>query len=120
MTPPFRPGNAASIPNLKLLPDSAALLGQRASTLLSDASPDSSEHPVSLVDLPADRKVLVIELASAEPVAPANDLFVFQLLKTAQERHARIYQLAESYFTYDSIKSRLQFHPDATADRAGM
>jgi hypothetical protein len=119
LTPFFRPGNAASIPDLKLLPDSAAELGRRAALVLAEASPDSNEHPVALVDLPSDRKVLVIELVGAEPVAPADNMYVFQLLKVAQDRHAMAYRLADEYFNYDTITTRLQFHPEATNDRTG-
>lgn len=118
-TNPFVPGADPTIPGLTLSPEAAAQLSRRAANLLKTADPDSGEHPVSAVDLPQDRKVLVIELTGATSVADPSSLYRQQLMSVAQARQILIYNVTNDYFNYDAVKSRLQFHLD-DAEKAGM
>jgi hypothetical protein len=74
---------------------------------------------VSLLDLPLDRKVLVIELTSATSIAEPSTMYRQQLMSVAEARQVMIYRLTSDYFNYDAVKSRLQFHSDET-EKAGM
>ncbi len=118
-TTPFVPGAEPTIPGLTLSADAAAELSHRAALILHDANPDSGEHPVSVLDLPKDRKVLVIELTGASSVADPSIFYRQQLMGVAEARQVEIYRLTNDYFNYDSVKSRLQFHLDES-EKAGM
>ncbi len=118
-TNPFIPRGEVTIPGLSLSPEATKELSLRAAKLLADANPDSGEHPVALLDLAQDRKVLVIELTGAMSIAEPSLMYREQLMSVADARQLMIYRLTSDYFNYDAVKSRLQFHLDES-EKAGM
>ncbi len=117
-TEPFRPGLRTVLPELKLLPESVSELSRRAAMLLASASPDSADHPVVLVELPLDRKVMVIELVGATPDLPPQQIYANQMQFSDFKRQEMVQNLAKRYFDYDAVKERLQYHSEET-DKSG-
>jgi hypothetical protein len=72
------------------------------------ASP-KDHHPAGIVDLPADRKVLVAEVAGFELGWPEAQDYARRLGVAQQNRRVFEGQLANDWFNYDNVVSRLGF-----------
>jgi hypothetical protein len=66
-------------------------------------------HPAGIVDLPADRKVLVAEVAGFELGWPEAQDYARRLGVAQQNRRVFESQFANDWFNYDNVVSRLGF-----------
>lgn len=108
----FSPRNPRMIPGYTLT-DAAAQqdLGQAAQKLLKDAS-QADPHPASLVELPAVRRVAVAELAAAQLELPE---WFAQIEIVNGQRQTNMQKLAQDWFGYDAVVSRLDYKSEEKA-----
>ena len=66
-------------------------------------------HPAGLVDLPADRKVIVAEVAGFELAWPESQDYARRLSIAQQNRRQFESQFANDWFNYDNVVSRVGF-----------
>ena len=109
---PFAPGSP--IPGYTASPEASRMLGTKARDLLQEASAEDP-RPVEIVELPADKKVLVVQLTDVASRIKPDDMYFIQLVRTRQEDAAARENIARQYFSFDALKSRLDYTP-ITAD----
>lgn len=109
---PFSPQSTESIPGYSL-PDrvSREQLGAAAANLLKEASVQDP-HPIDLVELPVARRVIVAELGSA--TLPTFQ-WLAQLRASGFAHQERFRKLADEWFSYDRVVSRMHYVPEETA-----
>ena len=83
-------------------------LVQDAFDLLSKATPDAP-HPVAMIDLPTERKVLVAELRDVTSRAQGDREFANRLFLHRQVAFNEAQELAMDWFSARSVKSRLGY-----------
>jgi len=114
---PFAPGS--EIPGYTASTDITSALGRRAGELLREASAEDP-HPLALVELPADKKVLVVQLIDVAARITPDDLYFIQLVRTRQEGAQVRTDITAHYFSYDAVKARLNYVPViADSDKSG-
>jgi hypothetical protein len=104
------------IPNFEADFMSTAALTDKAHSLLSDATP-ANPHPVAVVEMPADKKVVVAELADVTLDIPADRLALMKIRTTANEQQQGSEMLAQSWFNYDAVVKRLDYKSEEPADK---
>ncbi|MDB5304372.1 MAG: hypothetical protein JWM97_1921 [Phycisphaerales bacterium] len=104
------------IPNFEADFSSTSALMAKAHELLTQATP-ANPHPVALVEMPADRKVVVAELADVNLDIPADELAMMKLQMAAKEQSMITEQLAQSWFDYDAVTKRLGYKSEEPADK---
>jgi hypothetical protein len=111
---PFMPGG--EIPGYSVSPQSSQILAQKISDLRKDASA-SDPHPMAVVELPGEKKTLVVQLIDlVSPLKP--EIAYFGQLVSTHEQDAQLREgIAEKYFSYDAVKARL--HYVAESDKSG-
>jgi hypothetical protein len=107
-TPLFSPQQESEIPGYPLQNSSAAReLLDAVGELPRIASP-SDPHPDKLIELPTARRVVVAELGGVQlPVAIEQA----KLRAVQRERQTWLEQLADEWFSYPSVVSRLDYKP---------
>jgi hypothetical protein len=119
-TTPFQPGSGEPIPQYPLNSDSQAAAEAKAAELLSQATVDNP-HPLALVELPADKKTSVMQLANVSSRVPPGEMYLLQFTGSLTEARKLSQGVASRYFSYDAVKSRLNYVPiDTSADKAGL
>lgn len=111
----FAPGSA--IPGYNASPEELRTLGVKASDLLQAAT-SADLHPLAIVELPADKKVLVVQLIDIAARFKSDDMYFIQLVRTRQQDAAQRENIARQYFSYDALKSRLNYVP-ISSDKSG-
>ena len=82
-----------------------------AQSLLADATPED-HHPATEVDLPGERKAIVMELAGENLIFPSEDQAEEQVV--GRERFERIQTLMDDWFSYHAVVSRLGYTAEKT------
>src|SRR5207248_412878 len=100
------------IPGFAASPDVARLVKSRAAQLLAEGTADQP-HPAALLEVPDQRKVLLIQLAGVASGIPDDERWQHQLIAVLQYEMQLQEQLAQDWFTYDAVASRLQYSEDA-------
>ena len=97
------------MPNYPLDADArAAFVAQAYEKLLAEASPDKP-HPVAVIELPSERKVVVAELAGVKSQMREAAAFADRLLAARQMEFVQERELAAEWLRYDAVKSRLNY-----------
>ncbi|MDB5329993.1 MAG: hypothetical protein JWP03_1144 [Phycisphaerales bacterium] len=104
------------IPNFEADFMSTAALTDKAHSLLSDATP-ANPHPVAVVEMPADKKVVVAELADVTLDIPSDRLALMKIRTIANEQQQGSEMLAQSWFNYDAVVKRLDYKSEEPADK---
>ena len=108
----FAPNTARSIPNYPLTDTTAREdLGKGAQKLLEQAS-ESDKHPEGLIELPTAQRVVVAELAGAQLAFPE---WFAQMEVVSSEQQQRAQKLADEWFSYNSVVSRLAYKAEEKA-----
>ncbi len=105
---PFAPGSA--IPGYTASPAASRAVGAKAGELLREATAENP-HPLAIVELPADKKVVLVQLIDIAARIKPDDMYFIQLVRTRQEDAAQRENIARQYFSYDAIKSRIDYVP---------
>lgn len=105
---PFQPGDFISDYPLKY--DSQSELGRKAEELLTQAS-SQNPHPLTVVELPADRKVVAIQLLGVVSHIPSDQMYLLELTRTRLEAQRLREQVSHDFFNYDAVKTRLNYVP---------
>lgn len=98
-----------TIPNYPLDADArTAFVAQAYEKLLADATPDRP-HPVAVIELPTERKVVVAELAGVKSQLKEAGAFADRLLAARQMEFTQERELTAEWFRLDAVKARLQY-----------
>ena len=63
------------------------------------------------MELPGDKKVLVVQLIDIASRFKTDDMYFIQLVRTRQQDAAQRENIARQYFSFDALKSRLNYVP---------
>ena len=96
------------LPNFKASPESIAALAAKAGDLLSQAS-NANPTPTAIVPMPADKRVVVAQLADVALRMYEPTLYGYRL-QAERSTIRGSEMLAESHFTFDSVTKRLDYH----------
>ena len=102
-----------SIPGFDVSMESQFTLATKARELLAAATPQN-QHPVSMIELPADRKVIVAQLQSVTGSVPRDILYAMEITRTLTEANRQEQTLARDYFTPEAIRARIGYVPEST------
>jgi hypothetical protein len=105
------------IPNFMAGPRAIDALMGKARALLEEATP-AHPHPVALVDMPSEKKVVVVELADVSMDSSDSQLFTAKLRALSQEQ-MRAEALAFKYFAYDAVAARLNYTAEKSEKDSG-
>jgi hypothetical protein len=109
-TDKFAPRSGSPIPGYPLTDTAAQMnLDQASGKLLAQATP-SEQHPAMLVELPTAQRVVVAELGSAQLMAPE---WYVQLQVTETQRQMARQKLADDWFSYNAVVSRMGYKAEA-------
>ena len=97
-----------TIPSYPTTPESRQAIVTEAADLLAQATPDAP-HPVGVVELPEDRKVVVAELGAVTSRLPADQAYLTRLGVAHQMEFQEAQNLAAEWFTEAAIKARLNY-----------
>jgi len=106
------------IPNFLANRETTSTLAMKAIELLSQASP-ADPHPIGLVPLPAEHKVIVAQLGEITMPGTEADFFREKMEAAEQFQNRFSEDLAARYFDYPAVCARLDFHPDESAKNPG-
>jgi hypothetical protein len=105
------------IPGYTAAPQVAEAIAPKLVDLRKKASP-SEPQPMSVIELPGENKVLVVQLIElVSPVKPDVAYFM-QLVSTHQEEAQMREGIGQKYFALDAVKARLHYVAE-TADNSG-
>jgi hypothetical protein len=97
-----------TIPNYPTTPESRqALIGQ-AYQLLSEATPQAP-HPVAVVSLPEEHKVVVAELGNVTSTMPPEQAYLVRLSIARELEFQQAQDLAADWFNAEAIRNRLNY-----------
>jgi hypothetical protein len=114
---PFAPGS--EIPGYTASTDVTRAIGTQAGDLLRAASAENP-HPLALVELPADKEVLVLQLVDVAARVSPDEMYFVELVRTRQDGARERMNIAAHYFSYDAVKSRLNYVPVVSdSDKSG-
>jgi hypothetical protein len=100
---------ATTVPNYPLDADArAAFVAQAYEKLLGLATPDRP-HPVAVIELPSERKVVVAELAGVKSQMKEAGAFADRLITARQIEFTQERDLAADFLRADAVKSRLNY-----------
>jgi hypothetical protein len=99
-----------TIPSYPTTPESRQVLIGHAFQLLSEATPQAP-HPVAMVELPKERKVVVAELGQVTSTMPPEQLYAMRLGLAREMEFQQAQDLAADWFSADAIRGRLNYHP---------
>lgn len=107
-----------TIPNYPTTPETRQRLVAQSSKLLADATPDAP-HPVALLELPEEKRIVVAELGNVTSRIQADRAFETKLGVANQITFQEAQDLAAEWFSPDAIRQRLNYRPfGATAQPA--
>src|SRR5206468_1756899 len=81
--------------------------------MLSFVTP-AETHPIKQIDLPAGQRVLIAQLADILPLWRQDGLPYAQFVAENEQWVRARRQLAFDWFDFDSVSSRLNYHPEGT------
>jgi len=99
-----------TVPNYPTTPESRQELIGRAYQLLSEATP-TAPHPVAVIELPEERKVVVAELGTVTSTMPAEQMYFMRMSLAREMEFQQAQDLAADWFNADAIRSRLNYKP---------
>jgi len=99
-----------TVPNYPTTPESRQELIGRAYQLLSEATP-TAPHPVAVIELPEERKVVVAELGTVTSTMPAEQMYFMRMSLAREMEFQQSQDLAADWFNADAIRSRLNYKP---------
>ena len=99
-----------TIPNYPTSPESRMMLAGQGMLLLSEATPDAP-HPVAVVPLPEDKKVVVAELGNITNRLPADQAYLTRIGVAHQMEFMQAQDLAAEWFTAPAVKARMPYRP---------
>lgn len=108
-TDKFAPRSGNAIPGYALTDTAAQInLDQASGKLLGQATP-SDQHPVTQVELPTAQRIVVAELGSAQLSMP---IWYVQLNVIETQRQTAGQKLADDWFSYSAVVSRMAYKPE--------
>jgi hypothetical protein len=110
----FQPNPNEPIPGDVVNQKAQALVSAEAQTLLGLATRENP-HPIGVVPVPADRAVIVVQLAGLQSALPSDDLWRQQLFQFNRWSQGAANRVAQDYFTYDAVVQRLNYKPSDEA-----
>jgi 6-phosphogluconolactonase (cycloisomerase 2 family) len=102
--------NSRSIPNFQASSGSVAALTAKAVELLSQAT-NENPHPVAIVPMPADKRVVVAQLGEVKMRMFEEQLYDLRL-QADRSTIRGSEQLADGFFNYDAVSKRLDYQID--------
>jgi hypothetical protein len=104
---PFMP--YGEVPGYTASPQTSEILAAKIADLQTHASA-SEPRPMSVVELPGEKKVLVVQLIDLVSPLKPDSAYSTQLRSTHEEdAQMREFLIAAKYFSYDAVKARLQY-----------
>ncbi len=100
-----------AIPNFFADSATARTLAEKAQDLLSSATP-AAPHPTVLIPVPAERRILVAELADVAARMPESAQFQQKMHNAQEEELGMSEALAAGYFDLAKVTSRMGYQPD--------
>jgi hypothetical protein len=97
-----------TIPNYPTTPETRQQLVDKSYKLLSEATAEAP-HPVSLIELPDEKRVVVAELGDVTSRIQADRAYETRLGVTHQMAFQKAQDLAAEWFTSEAVKSRLDY-----------
>ena len=97
-----------TIPNYPTTPGVRQEMIQQAMRLLTEATPDA-RHPVALIELPEEKKVLVAELGEVTSSLQPSQAYYVQLGQANTIAFQQTQNLAAEYFAAEAVKARLNY-----------
>lgn len=97
-----------TIPNYPTSAPSVGTVAAQAYKLLVQASPDAP-HPLALIELPDEKKVVVAELGEVTSLIPEETAYLTRLGVAHQMAFKESQDLAAEWFTEDAVKARLGY-----------
>jgi hypothetical protein len=86
----------------------AELANLAYNTLLAQATPDAP-HPVALIEMPEEKKIIVAELGEVTSRVPAEAAYLVRNEMAHRMTYSEAQDLAAEWFTEDAIKARLNY-----------
>lgn len=97
-----------TIPSYPTSPESRQVIVAEAADLLTQATPDAP-HPIGVIELPEEKKVVVAELGAVTSRLPADQAYLTRIGVAHQMEFQQAQDLAALWFTEAAIKSRLNY-----------
>lgn len=108
-TGPFRLGG--DISGYELSDQAQAKFAAESFKMLGGDATSKSDHPITLIELPRERKVLVAELAEWKPVWDAGS-YTYFASRAGQQLDQELEQdFRKRWFDFESVTSRLDYQP---------
>lgn len=104
-----------SIPNFSGSPAAVGMLMAQARDLLTQATP-ANPHPIAIVDLPGEQRVLVAQLADVIPTLPESQRYREKLRDTRMLEMQIGEFLASTWFDYKNVVARLHYKADTSGN----
>lgn len=106
------------IPNFIAGQAATQTLMGKARALVEEATPEHP-HPVAMVELPSERKVIVAELADVSLGASDAELFADKLQAWLGDTNRQVELLSRDWFKYDAVAARLKWEPAKAQSDSG-
>lgn len=106
------------IPNFIAGQAATQTLMGKTRALVEEATPENP-HPVAMVELPSEKKVLVAELADVSLGASDSELFADKLQAWLGDTNRQIEMLSRDWFNYDAVVTRLKWQPAKSESDSG-
>ena len=97
-----------TIPNYPTTPETRQQLLGLTQTLLTDATPDAP-HPVAMVELPEEKRVIVAELRDVSSRIQADQSYATHVYVASQLEMQEAQELAVDWFKPENVKARLNY-----------
>ncbi|HET6248822.1 MAG TPA: hypothetical protein VFE47_14085, partial [Tepidisphaeraceae bacterium] len=104
------------VPNFEASREGEQALIGKIAELISQAS-NQDPTPMAIVPMPADRRVIVVQLFDVSPHS-AEELLYGQHLNFTSQANRVAEQLAADFFNYDNVVKRLDYRPE-DKDKSG-
>ena len=115
----FKPHSfVESFPNFKASPEATSALITKARDLLAEAGPNNL-HPMAVVPMPGERKVIVAQLGDIFLTAPESDLYAAKLQTARGQEMFANESLADAYFDFAAVSARLDYHAEDPSKNSG-
>lgn len=106
------------IPNFIAGQAATRTLMGKARALVEEATPENP-HPVAMVELPSEKKVVVAELADVSLGASDSELFADKLQAWLGDTNRQVEMLSRDWFNYDAVVARLKWQPAKSESDSG-
>ena len=113
---PRRPSVMDSmIPNYLAAPDVTKAVAAKAEDLLTNQATAETPHPLGVVPLAADRRVLLLHLANTTLAGTEEGLQFEKMEEGAYKSRLQGEAIADSTLTYAAVAARLGYQPEAAS-----